>query len=695
MSYLSSTLRLPAQRIKATALSPSSAAVGLVVLAGLLRFYHLGSRSLWLDEIFTAQNVRLHTVEDVINSTHAQPDQMPLLYLMVWALRGLGGAEWVVRLPSAIAGTLTVLAVYLLGKTLFRPRVGFVAALLVAILAFSIWYGQEARAYSLLMLFTTLQMLFSYRATVHGRPGEWAGVAVCSVLNLYTHYMALAATAAALGFVVMSLALEAEEIVISGMQRTERNVAVRQLCAKTGYAVVAAFATTLAYLPWRPYLNAFLESKSVGLGRVSSVHTASPQELQALLASFNLSGVLLVLLIIGFAAMIAVLIGDSNLRRSALLLLCWVLIPSAGLWLKLHGGVLTLVPRYYIFLYPAALLIVAFGVEAIAVASGAALRYFKGAAWLIYGIALLALLQQALPALANSYALRKDDYRGAANRILATSSPTSVVLALGGGDFFISQCLGYYFWLFHSSIRVVNGSELDSLTAARLKLRDTSVWGAVFTSGGSDQFATKVPTGFDAVKLVGIELLRSHSNAQSPLHEATALLDWGSKFEPDLEASASLLGVFDGKTRLGTNILPSLSHSSPQPTPGNWWLTPGAALSADSNRVTLTSTGPEVNVVHTVMAVKEREQFLLAFQYHNGGLSAESKVYVVSNGLQGETLATFPNGAGYVCPYSRSWTRAAFALRVPSGTHSLTVWLRTDGVGSAEFKDVELRSMRS
>jgi mannosyltransferase len=695
VSDLATVFKVPARCILALALTPRSGAAALVILAGLLRFYHLGSRSLWLDEVFTAQIVRLPTLGDVITTTHEQPDQMPLLYLIVWALRGLGGAEWAVRLPAAIAGTLSVLAIYLVGKTLFRPRVGFVAAFLAAILTFSIWYGQEARAYSLLMLFTTLQMLFAYRAIVNARPGDWAALVFCSVLNLYTHYMALAATAAALIFVVLSLALEAGGLAISRLPARERSIPLRQLYSKVGFAIGAALLTTLAYVPWLPYLQGFLASKSVGLGRVSSIQHVSLQELQALLAAFNLSGVLLVLLAIGLAVPIYVLIRESNDRRAAGLLLCWVLVPSAGLWFKLQGSVLTLVPRYYIFLYPAALLVVALGVEAIAVAAGSAFKSLKSAPWLMYGIALLAFLPQTLPALANSYTVPKDDYRGAATRILAASSPRSVVLALGGGDAFISQSLGYYFWLLHSAVRVVNGSELDSLTVARLKHRDSRVWGAVFTSDGSNYFTTGPPHGFDVVPLVGITLLHPRNQTTSPIRQAMTLLQWGSKFQPELAASASLLKVLDGSVTLGVNVLPPLSRFGPQPAPGAWWLTSGATLSADSHHFTLVTTGPEVDAVSTADIAKLHQQEVLSFQYHDGGSSAQPKVYVVANGLNGQILNTFPNGAGYVCPQSRAWTSAAFALRVPPGTGNLTIWLRTEGAGSTEFKDVQLRSLGS
>jgi hypothetical protein len=153
--------------------------------------------------------------------------------------------------------------------------------------------------------------------------------------------------------------------------------------------------------------------------------------------------------------------------------------------------------------------------------------------------------------------------------------------------------------------------------------------------------------------------------------------------------------VLDGSIALEANILPPLSRSRSQPASDAWWLTSGATLKVHPNRFSLTSAGPEVDAVSTVTAVRQNQQFVLAFRYHDDGSSAQPRVYVVANGLIGQTLNTFPNGAGYVCPQSHTWRRAAFALRVPPGTGNLTVWLRTEGEGATEFTDVQLRSLRT
>ena len=181
-----------------------AAAIFLVGLA--LRLYRLGARSFWLDEVFTAQMVQYQSLAEAIRNVRA--DNAPLAYIVTWLLRGFGGGEWTVRLPYAIAGSLTVVAVYALGKALGRPRAALVGALLMAISPFSLWFAQDARPYAFLMFFTTMQFLFAYRVVQQSRLINWLGLILFSLLNLYTHYLALLVTGANFAFLGFAIAIE-------------------------------------------------------------------------------------------------------------------------------------------------------------------------------------------------------------------------------------------------------------------------------------------------------------------------------------------------------------------------------------------------------------------------------------------------------------------------------------------------------
>jgi mannosyltransferase len=82
---------------------------------------------------------------------------------------------------------------YGLGRKLFSERAGLIAAALTACNPLLIWYSQEARAYSLLVLVTGvafLGFLYAREDPTPRRVGLWA---VMAALSLATHYYALLA----------------------------------------------------------------------------------------------------------------------------------------------------------------------------------------------------------------------------------------------------------------------------------------------------------------------------------------------------------------------------------------------------------------------------------------------------------------------------------------------------------------------
>ena len=84
---------------------------------------------------------------------------------MLWlTVRAFGDGELAVRLPSLIAGTLVIPALYELGRELYDRRTGLVAAAFAAVSPLLIWYSQEARMYAFVALFGLLALLTQLRA---------------------------------------------------------------------------------------------------------------------------------------------------------------------------------------------------------------------------------------------------------------------------------------------------------------------------------------------------------------------------------------------------------------------------------------------------------------------------------------------------------------------------------------------------
>ena len=124
-------------------------ALVIILIAVAVRFHNLGVQSLWYDE-GVAYTHSLRTL----------PELIPLLQRNVhvpayFALLGLweditGSSEFSLRALSVFFSILSVAWTYALGKRLFHPIAGLVAAALVALNTFSIYYAQETRMYAML-----------------------------------------------------------------------------------------------------------------------------------------------------------------------------------------------------------------------------------------------------------------------------------------------------------------------------------------------------------------------------------------------------------------------------------------------------------------------------------------------------------------------------------------------------------------
>jgi mannosyltransferase len=156
----------------------------------VLRFATLDRQSFWLDELVTVSLVR-KSFGDMVHAIPHSEATPYLYYVLAWPWSRLfGSGEVGLRSLSALAGTATVVAAYGAGESLVSRRVGLIAAALVAVNPFLIWYSQEARAYAVVTLFVSVGLWLFGRALAGDRRAL-AGWALVSGLALATHYFAV------------------------------------------------------------------------------------------------------------------------------------------------------------------------------------------------------------------------------------------------------------------------------------------------------------------------------------------------------------------------------------------------------------------------------------------------------------------------------------------------------------------------
>jgi mannosyltransferase len=173
------------------------ALLAIMLLGAALRFYGLGVQSLSGDELASWDLSNGETLSQLIGGVRG--DEYPPLYFLIlrFAQWVFGDAEWALRLPSALAGWLCIPAIFFLGKRLYSEREGIIAALFLAVFWAPIYYSQEARAYSMLILLSILTSYFwwgvmlglRYRRELPAR--EAALYVISAVVCAYLHYFGL------------------------------------------------------------------------------------------------------------------------------------------------------------------------------------------------------------------------------------------------------------------------------------------------------------------------------------------------------------------------------------------------------------------------------------------------------------------------------------------------------------------------
>lgn len=132
----------------------------ILLLASILRFYHLDFQSAWLDEahtlVVTDPKYPLSVLHDKIIKVEGTPH---LFFLIVRGLSEVfGHSMFVLRFLSAFLGTLSVYYIFLLAKEMFNKKAALISAMLLTINIFHIENSQEARSYALFVFL----VIFSY-----------------------------------------------------------------------------------------------------------------------------------------------------------------------------------------------------------------------------------------------------------------------------------------------------------------------------------------------------------------------------------------------------------------------------------------------------------------------------------------------------------------------------------------------------
>jgi mannosyltransferase len=203
----------------------------ITLLGAALRLYNLGKWSFWIDEYYTVRDT-------ATPGAHIPPRITN--YLIKWMFDLFSVSEWSARLVPCIIGIASIPILYLVTRRMFNSATATLAALLLAVAPWHIYWSQNARFYALLMLFYTLGVTLFYEGVEKDNRGLLGLSAVFLVLAVWEHATAVLAVVIVVGYLILIVVLCAPRP--SGLR-------IRNILVFLGVSVVLAIPLAIFTLP--------------------------------------------------------------------------------------------------------------------------------------------------------------------------------------------------------------------------------------------------------------------------------------------------------------------------------------------------------------------------------------------------------------------------------------------------------------
>ena len=335
--------------------------LGLTIgLAALLRTIHLGTKSLWSDEVASIVIAKLHWAEfwRVVTTNEAN---MLFYYLLLRLWVHFGEQPSYVKLLSVLPGIGVIPVMYWIGREVHSRQAGILAALLLSVNVFHLRYSQEARSYSLVVLLVALSFLSFFRCVKEQDRFWGAGYVLSSVLALYAHF-----------FAALALVVQLVSLVFLPRPRQAARKHILRL------SIIAVLGTPVLW---------FVVFRN--RGQLDWVHPATAKDLYHFFLYMTGNGLKFGIALLSFVIALKAWVSRgwdewTVQTWSFVVLVLWLFLPICATFvLSLWKPVF--VARFLIVCLPAALLLIAYGLTEI--------QY----PWIRYALVMLMLLSALAP----------------------------------------------------------------------------------------------------------------------------------------------------------------------------------------------------------------------------------------------------------------------------------------------------------
>lgn len=399
----------------------------ILSLGTFLRLHSLGSKSLWLDEIGEVL-VAKTIIPDLLPSNiatiqgiyyHISP---PLDYIILHFFLVFGTSEFIIRLPAAISGVLSILVIFFVGKEMYGEKEGLICSFLLAICPKALYYSQEARMYSLFLLLSLLSLFFFHRINKTGDTWKyWVLLTIVNAAIIYTHYFGF--------FVLLIEGMYLGGNLIRHLRSGPETAFLRQKMNLFLHFCVSCLSALALFLPWYSIFYYQVSANRFFLSYGLEPDLTSVKDLGAffLFDSWPIA-------LLFFVFILASVLSFPKDREPDLMLYTWICVPVlvVAILTWAHGPVTT--PRNMIVILPQFLVLVSHGLIQLS-------NYFEPLVGNVIsspaignkfsiGCLILILVLSVVP-IQNEYVSKKEDWRGIGQFLERNTGDADWVVLIG------------------------------------------------------------------------------------------------------------------------------------------------------------------------------------------------------------------------------------------------------------------------
>ncbi len=269
-------------------------------------------------------------------------DQGPLRYYMLHFLLYFGRDEFLVRLPAFIFGVLSVLLVYYLGIFLFDKKVALLTSFLLSVSAWHIHHSLMVRNYTLFSFLVLGEVIFFLRSIKFNRVRDWIFFSLFTSLAFYAFYPSI--------FILFAEVLWFF-FFVSGKRLFFRNIST------------SLFIIILTFIPSIHKLNcAFYRKLNFGTGHWGWEGRTIFLELLNHFGGFKNFFPFYILI---FIISICLLFYFKKMIKETILLILLIIVPIFSYICCFYFFKMSIIARYFLYVYPFYLLIISFAITRI------------------------------------------------------------------------------------------------------------------------------------------------------------------------------------------------------------------------------------------------------------------------------------------------------------------------------------------